>query len=204
MKIVSVIQESFLEYEDYIALVLFCYGCNMRCSYCYNYDHITDKSKIIDKSVYSIIGDNMTSLTDGLVFLGGEPTIYGFDLFKISDHVKITYGLAVKVFSNGSNPDLLFQGLSRGLFDFVSIDFKSYFPNPSIKYSGDWNTYINGVTRLLRLVSDNQYQDRFEVRMTVVDTLENEISIVKDLCNQNRVNFILQTDVRPSYKELGL
>ena len=113
MKIVNVIQESFLEYEDFISLVLFCYGCNMRCSYCYNYSHITDRTKIMKGSITSIIDRNMTSMTVSLVFLGGEPTIYGNQLFKISKHVKSTYGLSVKLFTNGTNPQLVIDESDR-------------------------------------------------------------------------------------------
>ena len=71
MKIVSYVRETFLEFENHISLVLFCYGCNMKCNYCYNYDYITDKTRIIDKPVETIIDENITPLTDSVVFLGG-------------------------------------------------------------------------------------------------------------------------------------
>ncbi len=42
MKVISVIPESFQEYEDHISVIMFFAGCNFRCSYCYNYDIISD------------------------------------------------------------------------------------------------------------------------------------------------------------------
>ena len=42
---------SFQEFKPYYSLVMFTFGCNFRCKYCYNYDFITDKSNIINPPI---------------------------------------------------------------------------------------------------------------------------------------------------------
>ncbi len=204
MRVSSYIRESFLEYGDYIALVLFSHGCNMKCDYCYNYSQITDVNSILKQDVYSIIDSNITDLTDALVFLGGEPTIYGRELFKISKYAKQKYNLMVKIFSNATNPNLLLEGLTRGHFDKVSVDFKAYFPTHHIKYDRNWLAYVDGMICFLKQVNAMCLLDRVEVRMTVVDDLTKDFDIIKKICSNMGVSFLRQEDVKASYQELGL
>jgi len=196
VKIVSYVRETFLEFENHISLVLFCYGCNMKCSYCYNYDYVTDKSRIIDKPVETIIDENITPLTDSVVFLGGEVTIYGEELLTVSDYVKSKHRLLTKVFSNGTNPKLLLEGLHRGCFDFVSVDFKCYFPSDIITYNDSWINYLWGMDFFLNQCVENNYVDRIEVRMTVVPEIEKDVTIIKKICDKRRIKFVIQDDVK--------
>lgn len=204
MKIVSYIVESFLEYEDKISLVLFSYGCNMKCSYCYNYNFITDYKHIIKEPVETIIDNNITPLTDAIVFLGGEPTIYGDSLLQTAQYVKTKHNLATKLFTNGTNADVVIEGVRTNLFDLVSMDFKSYFPNDEITYGDSWSNYIISVEKILKMFHTYGITNRLEVRMTVVPALERELVIVKEICNNMRIKFIKQTDVKPSYDSLGV
>lgn len=205
MKIVSFIRESFMEYEDYVSLVLFSYGCNMRCSYCYNYDHIMDSDAIIDSDVNSIIDENVTPLTDALVFLGGEPTIYGARILEASTYAKLKHDLSVKVFSNGTRHLLLLDGLLSGLFDSVSVDFKAIEETPIIQYNrASWSSYVSGVTSFLDTVNRNGMNDRVEVRNTSVSGMERDVYSIKDICDNYGIRFIQQRDVRSSYGEIGL
>lgn len=204
MKIVSFIKESFLEYEDYVSLVLFSYGCNMKCGYCYNYHHITNPDLVMADNVYSIIDNQITDMTDGLVFLGGEPTIYGHELFDVSSYSKRKYGVSVKLFSNGTNPDLIMEGMTNRLFDHVSVDFKSYHPTDHILIKGKWSNYIGGLMSLIATVEQQKLHDRFEVRMTVSDGMEDSFESIKRICNDSGVRLHRQVDVRDSYREIGV
>lgn len=204
MRLISFIKESFLEYEDFVSLVLFSYGCNMKCSYCYNYSQITDKNSIINESVYSVIDNNTTELTDALVLLGGEPTIYGYELFNVSSYAKRKHHLSVKVFSNGTKPDLLLEGLREGYFDFVSVDFKAYFPTEAITFLGSWENYVAGLEKIIHLARKENLLNKFEVRMTVIPELMDSYHVIERICNKHNVLFHKQIDVRPSYRELGL
>lgn len=204
MKIVSVIKESFLEYEDYISLVLFSAGCNMRCSYCHNYDFIMSPENILSGTVEEIIDNNMTSLTDGLVFLGGEPTLYGTELFDISSYVKIKYNSSVKIFSNGTYPNLLIDGLNQGYFDYISLDFKSLNQTDHISYLNNWNDYVKGILKVIKYFDQHGLNHKLEIRTTSIPELKFEINKIKEYCNFFNIKHIVQEDVRQSYKELGV
>lgn len=204
MKIVSFIEESFLEYEDHISLVLFSYGCNIKCGYCYNYHHVTNPDMVMAEDVYSIIDNHVTFLTDGLVLLGGEPTIYGTELFEISSYAKRKHNLSVKLFSNGTRPDIITCGMLNGSFNHVSVDFKSYHPTEHVMINSDWSSYVSGLLSLLTFVDRNGLNDRIEVRMTVALGMEESFGFVKRICDRLGIKFHKQTDVRESYKQLGV
>lgn len=60
---------------------------------------------------------------DGVVITGGEPTIYP-DLVELVIAVK-SLGFAVKLDTNGYNPDTLKMLLNRKIVDFIAMDIKT-------------------------------------------------------------------------------
>lgn len=176
----------------------------MRCSYCYNYDFIMNPENILSGTVEEIIDNNMTSLTDGLVFLGGEPTLFGTELFSISHYSKKKYGVSVKLFSNGTHPNLINYGMNKGYFDFISLDLKSLKPTEHIKYSKDWNNYVSGILKLIKYFDRHNLNDKLEIRTTVIPDLESEVSKIKEYCEFFNIKHLVQEDVRSCYQELGV
>lgn len=125
MQIVNYIKDSTIECSPFIwGLTLFCHGCNFQCSMCkgYNYEKVTDPENIIGKAT-DIIKSNITPLHDCVVFLGGEPTIWG-DKLKEALQLCHSLNLKTKIFSNGFNHELIEQINKEGLCDAWSIDFK--------------------------------------------------------------------------------
>lgn len=199
MKIVSVISESFLEYEDHISLVLFTYGCNFHCDYCYNYSTISDPNAIINKPVMDIIQDNINPLIDGLVWLGGEPTIYGRELIDLSLNIKKMWNLDIKLFTNGSNPDIITQGIIEGAFDKISVDFKTLYN----KEGGFPCSYPSHHLNLLDKLRSER--ERIEIRTTQAAYItDKEISDIRNICDGYGYNYIVQQDVTESYRRLGI
>lgn len=199
MKIVSVISESFLEYEDHISLVLFTFGCNFHCDYCYNYSTISDPNAIINKPVMDIIQDNINPLIDGLVWLGGEPTIYGRELIDVSHDIKKRYKLDIKLFTNGSNQDIITQGIVEGAFDKISVDFKTLYNNTGCFMC----SYPSHQLQLLDTLRDEH--KRIEIRTTQAAYIsDKEISDIKNICDGYGYNYIVQQDVTDSYRRLGI
>lgn len=176
----------------------------MRCSYCYNYDFIMNPGNILTGTVEEIIDNNMTSLTDGLVFLGGEPTLYGTELFTISHYVKKKYNASVKVFSNGTHPSLLSYGMNQGYFDYISLDFKSLKHTSHISYSKDWDEYVRGILKFIKYFDRHDLNHKLEIRTTSIPELKSEIEKIKEYCEFFNIKHIIQEDVRQSYKELGV
>jgi pyruvate formate lyase activating enzyme len=193
MKLTTLIPETFQEFEDQCSIVLYCFGCNLRCSFCYNYDFVTNPVNIMQESAEELIDKHVSPMIDGLVFLGGEPTLYPERLREISVYAKQKYGLAVKLFTNGTNPSIVFEGLQSGWLDKVSIDYKT---------SRDTSIYLNSrdphdsVRLLLDRVSLKGLQNKVEVRTTVFGGMsDDDLGGIKDYCNLNGLTHIVQQEV---------
>ena len=108
MQIVNFIKDSTVECSPFNwGLTLFSFGCNLHCKMCegYNYEKITNSENIIGEAT-EIIQQNITPLHDSVVFIGGEPTIWGDQL---ENALKLCHekGLKTKIFSNGVNSEVI-------------------------------------------------------------------------------------------------
>lgn len=209
MKVISVIPESFQEYPDHISVIMFFAGCNFRCSYCYNYDAISDTSKALPETPEALLDKVVSPLTDGLVLLGGEPTIYKHHLLDFASYAKKKYSLAVKLFTNGSNRDIVTEGLKNGLIDNVSIDFKFALAMSSpvdFKKTGmSALTYLGNMLTLLSQLYYSGYSNKVEVRTTQFNGMsDEEVGLIKSFCDDYGIKHITQLDVSDSYRRLGV
>jgi pyruvate formate lyase activating enzyme len=119
--IVSIIPDSFQEYENEWSLVVFSANCNMKCPECYNYLDVTTKNPI--GSAIDIIKANIRPCHTAVTFLGGEPTIWKEGLITTASSVK-SMGLKVKVFTNGLLPFVIHDMNKLNLLDACSVDLK--------------------------------------------------------------------------------
>lgn len=125
MQIVNFIKDSTVECSPFEwGLTLFSLGCNFHCKMCegYNYEKVMNPKNVIGSAI-DIIRDNITPLHDCVVFIGGEPTIWGDELEEALDFCHEN-GLKTKIFSNGFNCDIIEEINNRKLCDAWSIDFK--------------------------------------------------------------------------------
>lgn len=208
MRIVSVIPESFMEYEDHISVVLFCYGCNLRCSYCYNYDFVTNPKNILKESAKEIIDKRVTPLINGIVYLGGEPTIYGKSLLGLAKYAKEKYKLDNKVFTNGSHPNVIIEGLEQNLFDAVSIDYKCLNNDGIIdtRRAGiTFDEYHERVLSLMRTLYDRGWSDIIEIRTTQSSRIPHrDILEIEKLCKSYNMRHLVQEDLLLNYQKLKI
>ena len=122
MRISSIVQDSFAEYEGEHALTLFCNGCNLRCPECYNLEEVLDKEYI--GTARDLIDEKITPMHTAVVFLGGEPTVWAKSLIADLIYTKNSKGLKTKVFTNGMNPKIVAAINKDNLADAWSIDIK--------------------------------------------------------------------------------
>lgn len=125
MKIVNFVQDSMNEAAPFDwGLTLFSYGCNLHCKMCegYNYEKVTNKENIIGNAE-EMIENKITPVHDCVIFLGGEPTIWG-DSLKRALKLCHSLGLKTKIFTNGMLPQMVQEINAEGLCDAWSVDFK--------------------------------------------------------------------------------
>jgi pyruvate formate lyase activating enzyme len=116
---------SLNEFPGRISAAVFCRGCNFRCPYCHN-------PELVDPERYSPLWPQDKVMEElaarrgrlqGVAISGGEPVLQE-DLEAFIREVR-GLGYAVKLHTNGSNPEVLERLLDAGLLDHVGLDVKA-------------------------------------------------------------------------------
>lgn len=120
-------KQSFIDWEEKTAAVIFTNGCNFRCGYCHNpslvLPQLRDKTNDLNEiEIFDYLKSRKNWL-DGVVVTGGEPTIHN-DLEDFLTKIK-KIGYEIKLDTNGSNPKLLTQLINKKLIDFIAMDIKT-------------------------------------------------------------------------------
>lgn len=128
MRISAVTKSSLIDYPGKISAIIFTAGCNFRCGYCHNPEMVIpgeiQKRSHTFLSEYAVLRflESRVWFLDGVSICGGEPTLQA-DLMAFIKKVK-SLGFAVKLDTNGTNPNMLFELLSKNLLDYVAMDIK--------------------------------------------------------------------------------
>jgi len=114
------------DFPGRIACIVFTQGCNLCCGYCHNWqlivrNPIAEANVPTEGEIFAFLETRRKKL-DGVVVSGGEPTIQP-DLLDFLARVK-SLGFEVKLDTNGTNPSILAEALTRGLLDYVAMDVK--------------------------------------------------------------------------------
>jgi pyruvate formate lyase activating enzyme len=125
MDIKGIQKTSLVDYPGKISSVLFFGGCNFSCGYCHNPDLVRGSNDLRTYSESEILEflKNRSSLIDGVVVTGGEPTLYK-DIESFIQTIK-DIPLYVKIDTNGSNPSIIEKLLKKSIVDYIAIDIKS-------------------------------------------------------------------------------
>ena len=115
---------TLLDFPGKVACILFVQGCNLRCPFCHNATLVNGCAERLypEEETLSFLHKRQ-GLLDGVVISGGEPLLYR-QLLPFLKKVR-SLGYAIKVDTNGTNPDLLRQLVSEGLADYVAMDIKN-------------------------------------------------------------------------------
>lgn len=118
---------TMLDYPNKIAAILFYNHCNLRCPYCYNPSLVCFEKGIAPSYIARDEIINFLYLRkgvlDGIVFSGGECTVWGE---KLKDDIKFvkSLGYLVKLDTNGQNPAIIQTFVNENLVDYVALDIK--------------------------------------------------------------------------------
>lgn len=169
---------SMLDFGTNLCAILFYNGCNYHCGYCYNAELARGAAETLQsQDIIKFLEERRRKL-DGIVFSGGECTIHKG---KLIDDIRFTksLGYAIKVDTNGSNPDVIQQLIDEGLINYVALDFKC----PLNKWASfmPYAKYYNNFKNTFDLLQKSGVP--FEVRTTVhTDILdEDDISTIVTL-----------------------
>lgn len=124
MKIFGIERLSMVDFGDRLATTLFTAGCNFRCPFCHNSSLATGEvgEQIAESEIFSYL-EQRKNILAGVCISGGEPTLNP-DLPEFVSRIK-NLGYAVKLDTNGTNPDMLMRLVNGGLIDYVAMDVKS-------------------------------------------------------------------------------
>lgn len=125
LPIVNITPFTLQDFPNAVACILWFQGCNFNCKYCYNLDLVQGRFKPLPvEEVFQFLESRKGKL-DGVVFSGGECTLYK-ELLPLITWVK-EQGFAIKVDTNGSNPRMLEELLASKLVQYVALDYKAPF-----------------------------------------------------------------------------
>jgi len=193
--LISAIQKfTLLDYPGKLAGVVFTPGCNFHCGYCHNPEFVDSekiekiRSSFIPEQIFFNFLEKRRRLLDGIVITGGEPTIM-YDLTTFIRKIK-TFGLAVKLDTNGSNPEKLKNLLAEKLLDYIAMDIKTA-PDHYPEVAGPLSQF-QAVADSISIIENSGVP--YEFRSTIVKELHSREILEKmaDLISGSE-RFYLQT-----------
>jgi pyruvate formate lyase activating enzyme len=175
MKIKGFIKNTFIEYPGKIAAMIFLPSCNFRCSFCFNPELIFDSEKIKDvneREVFDFL-EKQKKWIDGVVISGGEPTLHK-DLPEFIKKIK-KMGFLVRIYTNGTNPEMLRQLIDEKLIDSIAMDIKAPLTEEGYEAVTNVKGMLENVKKSISLIMNSDLD--YEFRTTIVPDLHSENDI---------------------------
>ena len=161
MDISGLQKTTLLDFPGKVACTVFLAGCNLRCPFCHNASLVTSTPEYtMEEADFFAFLKKRSGILDGVCITGGEPTLRK-DLPDFIQKIK-SLGYAVKLDTNGTNPEMLRKVLPT--VDYVAMDIKA---SPA-KYSAVCGNidFLDAVQESVRLLMDGSTD--YEFRTTCV------------------------------------
>lgn len=125
MRIAGIQRTTLIDFPRQIACTVFTAGCNLRCPWCHNGSILgaLPENELISEERFFQFLDSRLKTHSGVVISGGEPTLQP-DLIPFVIKIRAR-GLAVKLDTNGTRPDVLEELFAKSLIDYVAMDVKA-------------------------------------------------------------------------------
>lgn len=165
VKIAGFQKLTLLDFPGKTACTVFTWGCNLRCPFCHNAGLVTEPltESVTTDELYAFLRKR-TGLLDGVCVTGGEPLLQP-DLPDFLLPIR-EMDYAVKLDTNGTNPEKLRELCESGLIDMVAMDIKNC-PEKYAATAGTERISIDAVHRSVRYLMQ-QGKIPYEFRTTVV------------------------------------
>lgn len=178
MRIHGLQKLTLLDFPGKIACTVFLGGCNMRCPFCHNGPLVIGVDRgLMDSDDLLAFLDSRRGRLQGVCVSGGEPTIHP-DLPELLSEIK-SHGFAVKLDTNGTNPEMLYRLISDGLVDYVAMDIKNSIESYAITMGIDDPERAEELIEAVRTSAALLMEGRvdFEFRTTLMRELHGEEEI---------------------------
>jgi pyruvate formate lyase activating enzyme len=166
MEIKGFIETSFLDWPGKICAVLFLPSCNLRCPYCHNHELAWHPEKLPVypwESIWKKL-KSLNSWLDGVCISGGEPTLHS-DLPELLDRIQ-RLGLAVKIDTNGTRPEMLDFLISRNMIEYLAMDVKAPLNPEFYQQCSGVSIAIGDLKKSMNFILSGQVKGEF--RTTVI------------------------------------
>lgn len=176
MKVTGIQKLTLLDYPGVVACTVFTAGCNFRCPFCHNAmlvlpEQIDDEC-LTDDEVFGFL-KKRRGVLDGVAVTGGEPLLHA-DMPEFLARVK-ELGYKIKLDTNGSNPELLYEIVKNKLVDRVAMDIKNA-PEEYARTIGLKSFDIAPVERSKEMLLRGDID--YEFRTTVVKGIHTKESLI--------------------------
>ncbi len=165
---------TLIDFPGRVAATVFLCGCDFRCPWCYSSELVLPEKiklqpEISEKEFFGFL-EEKKGLLEGVVVCGGEPTICQ-DLPVFLGKIK-KLGFAVKLDTNGSEPEILKRLINEKLIDYVAMDVKL----PKEKYEKILGIDAQKIDESIKVLKGAKID--YEFRTTVVPTIHTKEDIV--------------------------
>jgi pyruvate formate lyase activating enzyme len=173
MKIGGLRRVSLIDYPGLICATVFLQGCNFKCPYCHNPELVDPglfRTSIKENTVMEFL-DSRKGKLDAVTICGGEPTIQD-DLNRFIKQIK-KMGFAVKLDTNGSQPNVINALIAEKLLDFIAMDVKA----PLDKYKEIVKTNVNqdSIKESIKIILKAKVPYEFRTTLVQSQLEENDI-----------------------------
>lgn len=178
---------TMLDFPEKLAATVFTAGCNFRCPFCHNASLVLRAGEVEEvpaEELFSYL-DKRSGLLDGVCITGGEPLLNP-DIDVLIRKIR-SYGLLVKLDTNGAYPERLEALLDEGLVDYVAMDVKNTDGKYGITVGLGEDYDVSDVNRSIDIIMKKAPE--YEFRTTVVRELHERadlLNIAKKLCGAKK------------------
>jgi pyruvate formate lyase activating enzyme len=209
MIIAGLQKTTLIDYPGKLACTVFLAVCNFRCPWCYSSElvlpaKIAKQPRMGEKEFLDFLRTR-DGLLEGVVVCGGEPTV-NKDLPQFVQKIK-NLGFAVKIDTNGSNPEMLKDLANAKLIDYVAMDIKASLNNPAYQNLLGEGATLDKIKESVGFLKQGKVD--FEFRTTVVNTVhtkEDFIEIAKWIGGENvkyyLQNFLPTKTIDPEFEKI--
>ena len=184
IKIGGLQKVTLVDYPGKVACTLFLSGCNFRCPFCYSKELVLEpeikKHPYLSEEYFFSFLQERKGLLDGVVLCGGEPTI-NLDLPDLCQKIR-AMGFAIKLDTNGSNPELIQRLIAEQLVGYFAMDIKAPLDQEKYNQANGVEVSLQKIKQSIDLIKNSGLD--YEFRSTIVPgihSLGDIVQMAKDI-----------------------